>query len=63
MLGAPAGLAIGTREGAPRTARVAASSTPPVAGMIRHAVVTADWRIRPEPNDTLARLKQVVADN
>ena len=32
------------------------------AGMILHAVVTADWRIRPDPNDTLARLKQAVAD-
>jgi hypothetical protein len=32
------------------------------AGMIRHAVVTADWRIRPDPNDTLERLKQAVAD-
>ena len=32
------------------------------AGMIRHAVVTADWRIRPDPHDTLARLKQAVAD-
>ena len=32
------------------------------AGMIHHAVVTADWRRRPEPNDTLARLKQAVAD-
>jgi alkyl hydroperoxide reductase subunit AhpC len=32
------------------------------AGMIRHAVVTADWRIRPDPHETLARLKQVVAD-
>jgi hypothetical protein len=32
------------------------------AGMIRHAIVTADWRIRPDPNDTLARLKQAVAD-
>jgi hypothetical protein len=30
--------------------------------MIRHAVVTADWRIRPEPNDTLAKLKQAIAD-
>lgn len=32
------------------------------AGMIRHAVVTADWRIRPDPNDTLERLKQAAAD-
>lgn len=32
------------------------------AGMIRHAVVTADWRVRPDPNDTLARLKQAVAN-
>jgi peroxiredoxin len=32
------------------------------AGMIRHAVVTADWRIRPDPNDTLEKLKQAVAD-
>jgi len=31
------------------------------AGMIRHAVVTADWRIRPDPHDTLARLQQVIA--
>ena len=31
------------------------------AGMVRHAVVTADWRIRPDPNDTLTRLKQLVA--
>lgn len=32
------------------------------AGMIRHAVVTADWRVRPEPNETLERLKQAVAN-
>lgn len=32
------------------------------AGMIRHAVVTADWRIRPDPNDTLDKLQQAVAD-
>jgi len=32
------------------------------AGVIRHAVVTADWRVRPDPNDTLARLKEAVAD-
>ena len=32
------------------------------AGMIRHAVVAADWRVRPDPNDTLERLKQAVAD-
>ena len=32
------------------------------AGMIRHAVVTADWRIRLDPNDTLEKLKQAVAD-
>jgi peroxiredoxin len=32
------------------------------AGMIRHAVVTADWRIRPDPHDTLEKLKQAVAD-
>ena len=32
------------------------------AGMIRHAVVTADWRIRPDPNDTLEKLKQAIAD-
>jgi len=32
------------------------------AGVIRHAVVTADWRIRPDPNDTLTRLKELVAD-
>jgi peroxiredoxin len=32
------------------------------AGVIRHAVVTADWRIRPDPNDTLKRLKELVAD-
>ena len=31
------------------------------AGIIRHAVVTADWRVRPDPNDTLERLKQVAA--
>jgi alkyl hydroperoxide reductase subunit AhpC len=31
------------------------------ARMIRHAVVTADWRVRPEPHDTLTRLKQVLA--
>jgi alkyl hydroperoxide reductase subunit AhpC len=31
-------------------------------GMIRHAVVTADWRIRPDPHETLERLKQAVAD-
>ena len=31
-------------------------------GMIRHAVVTADWRIRPDPNDTLERLKQAVVN-
>jgi hypothetical protein len=33
------------------------------ARTIRHAVVTADWRLRPDPHDTLARLKQVVADH
>ncbi len=32
------------------------------AGMIRHAVVTADWRIRSDPHDTLEKLKQAVAD-
>ncbi len=32
------------------------------AGLIRHAVVTADWRIRTDPNDTLERLRQVAAD-
>ena len=32
------------------------------ASVIRHAVVTADWRIRPDPNGTLERLKQAVAD-
>ncbi len=32
------------------------------AGMICHAVVTADQRVRPDPNDTLARLKQAVAN-
>lgn len=32
------------------------------SGMIRHAVAAADWRIRPDPNDTLERLKQSVAD-
>ncbi len=32
------------------------------AGMIRHAVAAADWRIRPDPNDTLQRLKQAVED-
>jgi alkyl hydroperoxide reductase subunit AhpC len=32
------------------------------AGMIRHAVAAADWRIRPDPNDTLERLKQAVAN-
>jgi len=31
------------------------------AGIIRHAVVTADWRMRPDPSDTLERLKQVAA--
>ena len=31
-------------------------------GMIRHGVVAADWRIRPDPNGTLERLKQAVAD-
>jgi peroxiredoxin len=30
-------------------------------GMIRHAVAAADWRLRPDPNDTLERLKQAVA--
>lgn len=30
--------------------------------MIRHAVVTADWQIRPDPHETLARLKRVVAE-
>ena len=30
--------------------------------VIRHAVVTADWRIRRDPNDTLKRLKELVAD-
>ena len=32
------------------------------AGVILHAVVAADWRVRPDPNDTLERLKQAVAD-
>jgi alkyl hydroperoxide reductase subunit AhpC len=32
------------------------------AGMIRHAIVTADWRLRPDPHDTLAKLKQAIAD-
>ena len=32
------------------------------AGMIHHAVVTADWRIRPDPNATLEALKRAVAD-
>jgi alkyl hydroperoxide reductase subunit AhpC len=32
------------------------------AGMIRHAIVTADWRVRPDPHDTLAKLKQAIAD-
>ena len=32
------------------------------AGMVRHAVVTADWRVRPDPDDTLARLKEIVAE-
>ncbi len=32
------------------------------SGVIRHAVAAADWRIRPDPNDTLERLKQAVAD-
>ena len=32
------------------------------AGVIRHAVVTADWRMRPDPSDTLERLKQVAAN-
>jgi peroxiredoxin len=31
------------------------------AGMIRHAAVTADWRIRPNLHDTLERLKPVIA--
>ena len=31
-------------------------------GMIRHAVAVADWRVRPDPNDTLERLQQAVAD-
>ena len=31
-------------------------------GMIRNAVVAADWRVRPDPNDTLELLKQAVAD-
>ena len=30
--------------------------------VIRHAVVTADWRIPRDPNDTLKRLKELVAD-
>jgi hypothetical protein len=30
--------------------------------MIRHAIVTADWRVRPDPHDTLAKLKQAIAD-
>jgi hypothetical protein len=30
--------------------------------VIRHAVVTVDWRIRRDPNDTLKRLKELVAD-
>lgn len=32
------------------------------AGMVRHSVVAADWRARPDPNDTLEKLKQAVAD-
>src|SRR4029434_2565640 len=32
------------------------------ASVIRHAVVTADCRIRRDPNDTLKRLKELVAD-
>ena len=32
------------------------------AGMVLHAVAAADWRVRPDPNDTLERLKQAVAD-
>ena len=31
-------------------------------GMVLHAVAPADWRIRPDPNDTLERLRQAVAD-
>ena len=30
------------------------------AGMIRHAVVTVDWRVRPDPNDTLQRLTEAI---
>ncbi len=32
------------------------------SGMIRHAVAAADWRVRPDPNDTLERLRQALAD-
>ena len=32
------------------------------SGLIRHATVSADWRIRPDPNDTLERLKHAVAE-
>ena len=32
------------------------------AGMICRAVVTADWRVRPDPKDTFEMLKQAVAD-
>ena len=32
------------------------------AGMVLHAVAAADWRVRPDPNDTLERLKQAAAE-
>ena len=31
-------------------------------GMILHAITAADWRVRPDPNETLERLKQAVAE-
>ena len=31
------------------------------AGLIRHAVVAADWRNRPDPNVTLEQLKEAIA--
>ena len=31
-------------------------------GLILHAVAAADWRVRPDPDDTLERLRKAVAD-
>lgn len=59
-----AGLDIETINGAEAgwTLPIASTYIIDKAGMIRHAVVSADWRVRPDPNDTLERLKQLVAN-